>query len=56
MTLRRLGTWTRSLRLRPCRSHSKRADFIEIKSVTFCGVSDGSSLTMQNVPWYEVSF
>ena len=32
-----------------------KPDFIEIKSVTFCGVSDGSSLTMQNVPWYEVS-
>ena len=28
-------------------------DFIEIKSVTFCGVSDGSNLTMKNVPWYE---
>ena len=25
-------------------------DFIEIKSVTFCGVSDGSNLTMKNVP------
>ena len=31
-----------------------KPDFIEIKSVTFCGVSDGSNLTMQNVPWYEV--
>lgn len=30
-----------------------RPDFIEIKSVTFCGVSDGSNLTMKNVPWYE---
>jgi len=25
-------------------------DFIEIKAVTYCGKSDGSSLTMQNVP------
>lgn len=28
-------------------------DFIEIKAVTYCGKSDGSSLTMKNVPWYE---
>jgi tRNA wybutosine-synthesizing protein 1 len=27
-------------------------DFIEIKGVTYCGVSDGSSLTMGNVPWH----
>jgi tRNA wybutosine-synthesizing protein 1 len=30
-------------------------DFIEIKAVTYCGKSDASNLTMQNVPWhYEV--
>ena len=29
-------------------------DFIEIKSVTYCGKSDASSLTMQNVPWHQV--
>lgn len=30
-------------------------DFIEIKAVTYCGKSDASSLTMENVPWhYEV--
>ena len=30
-----------------------RPDFIEVKAVTFCGKSDGSSLTMQNVPWHK---
>jgi len=28
-------------------------DFIEIKAVTYSGKSDGSDLTMKNVPWYE---
>lgn len=28
-------------------------DFIEIKSVTFCGVSKASSLSFDNVPWHE---
>lgn len=28
-------------------------DFIEIKAVTYCGKSDASSLTMQNVPWHR---
>jgi tRNA wybutosine-synthesizing protein 1 len=28
-------------------------DFIEIKAVTYCGKSDGSNLTMKNVPWHE---
>eukprot|EP00928_Gymnodinium_smaydae_P063877 TRINITY_DN47355_c0_g1_i1.p1 TRINITY_DN47355_c0_g1~~TRINITY_DN47355_c0_g1_i1.p1 ORF type:complete len:700 (-),score=142.86 TRINITY_DN47355_c0_g1_i1:136-2235(-) len=28
-------------------------DFIEIKSVTFCGESKASSLTIGNVPWHE---
>lgn len=28
-------------------------DFIEIKSVTFCGESKASSLNMGNVPWHE---
>ena len=28
-------------------------DFIEIKAVTYCGKSDASSLTMENVPWHE---
>ncbi|CEG35693.1 trna wybutosine-synthesizing protein 1 homolog [Plasmopara halstedii] len=28
-------------------------DFIEVKAVTYCGKSDGSNLTMQNVPWHE---
>jgi len=28
-------------------------DFIEIKAVTYCGKSDASSLTMQNVPWHK---
>lgn len=27
-------------------------DFIEIKAVTYCGKSDASNLTMQNVPWH----
>lgn len=28
-------------------------EFIEIKGVTFCGTSDASNLTMQNVPFHE---
>uniref|UniRef100_A0AAV1VKZ9 tRNA 4-demethylwyosine synthase (AdoMet-dependent) n=1 Tax=Peronospora matthiolae TaxID=2874970 RepID=A0AAV1VKZ9_9STRA len=28
-------------------------DFIEVKAVTYCGKSDGSNLTMKNVPWHE---
>jgi len=28
-------------------------DFIEIKAVTWCGKSDASNLTMQNVPWHK---
>lgn len=28
-------------------------DFIEIKGVTYCGDSKASTLTMQNVPWYD---
>lgn len=28
-------------------------ELIEIKAYTFCGVSDGSSLTMGNVPWHD---
>lgn len=28
-------------------------DFIEIKGVTYCGTSNASSLTMENVPWHE---
>lgn len=28
-------------------------DFIEVKAVTYCGKSDGSDLTMKNVPWHE---
>eukprot|EP01038_Epipyxis_sp_PR26KG_P014525 gene14525-19501_t len=28
-------------------------DFIEIKAFTYCGKSDASSLTMQNVPWHR---
>jgi tRNA wybutosine-synthesizing protein 1 len=28
-------------------------DFVEIKAVTFCGVSKGSKLTMKNVPWHD---
>ena len=30
-----------------------RPDFIEIKAVTYCGKSDASNLTMQNVPWHK---
>jgi tRNA wybutosine-synthesizing protein 1 len=30
-----------------------KPDFIEIKAVTYCGKSDASSLTMQNVPWHK---
>jgi len=30
-----------------------KPDFIEIKGVTYCGDSKASTLTMQNVPWYE---
>jgi tRNA wybutosine-synthesizing protein 1 len=30
-----------------------KPDFIEIKGVTYCGESNASSLTMQNVPWHE---
>jgi len=30
-----------------------KPDFIEIKSVTFCGESKASTLTMGNVPWHE---
>ncbi len=29
-----------------------KPDFIEIKGVTYCGESNASELTMQNVPWY----
>ena len=28
-------------------------DLIEIKAVTYCGTSDASSLTMENVPWHH---
>ncbi|MCO5576767.1 hypothetical protein L7F22_030586 [Adiantum nelumboides] len=28
-------------------------DFVEIKGVTFCGASNTSTLTMENVPWHE---
>ena len=28
-------------------------DLIEIKAVTYCGKSDASSLTMENVPWHR---
>ena len=28
-------------------------DFIEIKAVTYCGKSDASKLTMENVPWHR---
>ena len=28
-------------------------DFIEIKAVTYCGKSDGSSLTIENSPWHK---
>uniref|UniRef100_A0A4D5RQK8 S-adenosyl-L-methionine-dependent tRNA 4-demethylwyosine synthase TYW1 n=1 Tax=Ixodes scapularis TaxID=6945 RepID=A0A4D5RQK8_IXOSC len=30
-----------------------KPDFIEVKGVTFCGESKGSSLTMGNIPWHE---
>lgn len=30
-----------------------KPDFIEIKAMTYCGKSDASSLTMQNVPWHR---
>ncbi|XP_042901156.1 S-adenosyl-L-methionine-dependent tRNA 4-demethylwyosine synthase TYW1 [Parasteatoda tepidariorum] len=30
-----------------------RPDFIEIKGVTYCGTSNASSLTMENIPWHE---
>eukprot|EP00299_Pterocystis_sp_00344_P019292 c9586_g1_i1.p1 GENE.c9586_g1_i1~~c9586_g1_i1.p1 ORF type:complete len:741 (-),score=144.70 c9586_g1_i1:38-2260(-) len=30
-----------------------RPDFIEVKGVTFCGSSKGSTLTMKNVPYHE---
>lgn len=30
-----------------------KPDFIEVKGVTWCGVSDGSDLTMASVPWHE---
>jgi tRNA wybutosine-synthesizing protein 1 len=30
-----------------------KPDFIEIKGVTYCGESNASDLTMQNVPWYQ---
>ena len=30
-----------------------KPDLIEIKAVTYCGKSDGSNLTMKNVPWHE---
>lgn len=30
-----------------------KPDFIEIKGVTYCGESNASTLTMQNVPWHE---
>eukprot|EP00913_Durusdinium_trenchii_P014560 g13659.t1 len=30
-----------------------KPDFIEIKSVTFCGESKASSLTIANTPWHE---
>lgn len=30
-----------------------KPDFIEIKGVTYCGESNASTLTMQNVPWYD---
>lgn len=28
-------------------------DFIEVKAVTYCGKSDGSDLTMKDVPWHD---
>ena len=33
--------------------HYLYLDFIEIKAMTYCGKSDASSLTMQNVPWHQ---
>lgn len=30
-----------------------KPDFIEVKAVTYCGKSDGSDLTMKNVPWHQ---
>ncbi|XP_035221680.1 S-adenosyl-L-methionine-dependent tRNA 4-demethylwyosine synthase TYW1-like isoform X2 [Stegodyphus dumicola] len=30
-----------------------KPDFIEIKGVTYCGTSNASNLTMNNVPWHE---
>lgn len=33
--------------------HHGEPDFIEIKAVTFCGVSKGSKITMKNVPWHD---
>eukprot|EP00434_Breviolum_minutum_P003242 symbB.v1.2.002853.t1/scaffold130.1/size334612/4 len=33
-----------------------KPDFIEIKSVTFCGESKASSLTISCTPWHEESF
>ncbi|KFM75236.1 tRNA wybutosine-synthesizing protein 1-like protein, partial [Stegodyphus mimosarum] len=30
-----------------------KPDFIEIKGVTYCGTSNASNLTMDNVPWHE---
>lgn len=30
-----------------------KPDFLEIKSVTFCGESKASSLKLENVPWHE---
>merc|ERR1719277_1203351 len=30
-----------------------KPDFIEIKSVTFCGESKASNLTISNTPWHE---
>jgi tRNA wybutosine-synthesizing protein 1 len=30
-----------------------KPDFIEIKGVTYCGDSDASTLTMENVPWLQ---
>jgi tRNA wybutosine-synthesizing protein 1 len=29
-----------------------RPDLVEIKSMTYCGASDASSLTVRNVPWH----
>ena len=36
-----------------CIHQTFRVDFIEIKAVTYCGKSDASSLTMENVPWHK---